>query len=113
VNVWNKLAASVRNSVLSVIVVTLTEAPESDFCEPVSAFEVVDLLTLELENTLEVVELLPGPEPGACWMSFPCSAMIAGPNFAKLLRSFGKIWLRTKSLTGCLLLSSEYTSISN
>lgn len=65
VNVWNRLAASVRNSVLSFMVVTLTTAPELLFCDAASGLD-VDLLTLELEYTFGVVKPLDGLEPGAC-----------------------------------------------
>lgn len=65
-NVWNNSAAVVRNSVLSLIVVTLTTEPVLVFCEPLSVFELVDLFTLELEYTLGVVKPLEGFEPGAC-----------------------------------------------
>jgi hypothetical protein len=50
---------------------------------------------------------LDGLEPGACWISLPCSAIKAGPSFANSFRSCGTILARTKSLTGALELASE------
>ena len=56
--------------------------------------------------SLGVETPLDGFEPGACWMSFPCSAIKAGPTFANSFRSCGAILERTRSLTGALLLAS-------
>jgi len=77
--------------------------------EPVFVFEAgaedfdSDLLTLELEYTLGVENPLDGFASAECWISFPCSVMRAGPSFAKLFRSCGRSFDRTRSLTGCLL----------
>jgi len=56
--------------------------------------------------SLGVETPLDGPEPGACWISLPCSAIRAGPSLANSLRSFGTILVRTRSLTGAFELAS-------
>jgi len=97
----------VRNSVESVTVVTFTDGPLPLDCvvdgvdaSPDLGIDVLDIY-FGVENPLE------GFEPAACWMSFPCSAIRAGPSFWRCFRSCGRIFDRTRSLTGCLLLESE------
>ena len=46
-------------------------------------------------------------------MSLPCSVMRAGPSVRRWFRSCGTIFERTRSLTGCFELESEWMSISN
>lgn len=57
--------------------------------------------------TLGVEKPLEGFEPGACWMSLPCSAMRAGASLTNSDRSFGTSFDLTASLTGCFSLESE------
>ena len=99
-----------RNSSVSVTVVTFTEWPL--LCAPWTPGSVFGFafacLAVEDEVTCVGVEIpLGGPESGACWRSFPCSVIRAGPSLASSLRSCGKSFERTKSFTGCLLLASE------
>ena len=80
----------------------------------VEVFEVVDLAFVWAAVEEVLVFLYDsGPWPGACWMSLPCSAMRAGPSVRSCFRSWGTIFARTRSFTGCLELESEWTLISN
>jgi len=56
---------------------------------------------------LGVVKPLEGFEPGACWISFPCSAIRADGSFRNSSRSLGTILDLTRSLTGCFSFDSE------
>ena len=90
VNVSYNSAAEVRNSSLEVTVVVLINGP---LLPPEVAVE-LDLgfafAWAAVEEVVMVVGVAnpdEGLEPGACWISLPCSAMSVGPSFCKALRS--------------------------
>ena len=110
VKVWYSSEAGARNSSVSVTVVVFTRLPPFFWVMVVVDEEAaggVGLWILGVEKPLD------GFEPGACWISLPCSAIRAGPNVVNFFRSCGTILDRTRSLTGALELASEYISISN
>jgi len=84
-----------------VTVVVLTEVAILDFGADDARAEVPD----ETCN-LGVDVPLAGWEPGACWMSLPCSAIKAVPSLANSFLSCGTILDRTRSLTGAFLFAS-------
>jgi len=95
----------VRNSSFEVTVVVLTVAP----------LLVMDDLGLDVDLALawaavdEVVTVVgpsEGEVPGACWISFPCSVMRAGPSLTSSLRSCGRILERMTAFTGSFEASS-------
>ena len=59
------------------------------------------------EDVVTVVGTKEGDAPVACWRSLPCSAIRSGPSFESLMRSLGRISLRTRALTGALGDESE------
>lgn len=78
-------SAEVWNSMSSVIVRVLTSGPELGVAFLCSVLEDPEAV-VEEEGTaagLGVVE----PEPGACWMSLPCSAMRSPEKRERALRS--------------------------
>lgn len=104
-----------RNSSVSVTVVVLTEGPllfEDVVVEEGFLFSSVLLEMDELEYTRAGVKFADGFSPAPCWMSLPWLATSAGASVASFFRSCGVILERTRSLTGCLLLDSEYMSMS-
>jgi len=102
VKVWYNSDAGARNSSVSVTVVVFTEELPLLVCVVVAiGAGPLGTWILGVDTPLE------GPEPGACWMSLPCSAMRAGPSFANSFRSCGTILARTRSLTGAFELASE------
>ena len=87
---------------MSVTVVVFTELlPVVEVVEGPGAEDGVCNLGVGVEKPLE------GFEPGACWISFPCSAIRAGPNLMNCFRNCGTSFARTRSLTGALEFASE------
>jgi len=105
VKVSKSWSAVVRNSCKSERLVTLTFdvdvavefAAEPSFCLP----------TGELCKIFGVVAPDVGPEPGACWISLPCSLMSVGASFCRCFRICGVISFRTRSFTGSFERSDE------
>lgn len=77
--------------------VPLLELVGSSFC----------LATEELSNNFGVLQPDDGLEPGACWMSLPCSLIKVGPSFGRSFRICGVISFLTRSLTGSFDRSDE------
>ena len=74
----------------------------------------VDLLfACAADEETVVVGVMEGLYPGACWMSFPCSVMSAGPSSWRFLRSCGSSFDRINALMGCFEDDSSLIVISN
>jgi len=104
VKVWYSSEAGARNSSASVTVVVFTEV----VLALGAADEEEEFAPIWLLWRVRVVgKLAEGLVPGACCISFPCSAIKAGPRPANCLRSWGTILARTRSFTGAFELASE------
>lgn len=96
-NVWYSSSAVVRNSSLSVSFEVLTMVLEPALVFGVAAAAVASRLGsiyLGVETPLE------GPDPGACWISLPCSAFRVDGSLSNSWRSSGTSLERTSALTG-------------
>jgi hypothetical protein len=73
-----------------------------------------DWAAVEEVTLLTGVEMpLEGPEPGACWISLPCSDIKAGASFCRLERIWGRRADRIKALTGSFAEVGLWISMSN
>ena len=101
----------VRNSSEEVRLVVFTEGWPAVFVVVVLGFDLVvsgfAFVIEAVEDVVTVVGCIAGGRPVACCRSLPCSLMRVGPSWESFLRSWGRILLRTRSLTGCFEDSSE------
>lgn len=100
-------SAEVWNSMPSVRVIVLTSGPELAVAFPCSVLEEPSAEAEEEEDGMAAGFGAAGPEPGACWMSLPCSAMRSPEKRERALRSWGTSCVRTRSRTACFSLLSE------
>ncbi len=77
------------------------------------AFMSAGLATEEPDMTFGVLKPDDGLDPGACWISLPCSDIRVGASLGRRFRICGVISFRTRSFTGSLERSEEYMSTSN
>lgn len=60
-----------------------------------------------VEEVVIVVGIVDAGELVGCWIALPCSEMMAGPSLFSCCRSWGSIFERTRSFTGCFEIDSE------
>lgn len=96
----------VRNSWVSEREVVLTFLPVAGSVDVLVVLP-EDLLTPEFCSVRTGAKLAEGLVPGACWMSFPCSVISAGPILRRWVRSWGVRDLRTRAFAGSLAFVAE------
>ena len=104
-----------RNSVVELRVVVLTLPADVDVEEVVEELGLACVCAAveEVVLLIGVAAPLVGPEPGGCWRSLACSVIRAGASFWRLLRIWGTMDERTRSLTGSFAALGLKTSMSN